>query len=424
MNSTLQNKGLSEHLLLCAHCGMCLSVCPVYRETLIESDSPRARLTLIKAVENGSLDEKAGFIHKIYDCTSCMACAEVCPSGVHPDELILSARAQIKKKPSHLQKFITNQILSYPSRLRGSLLPLHMYERSGIRRLVRRTHLIDLLPERLACLDSMLPELSGIHIYCGKKIVYGGSKNTEHKVGYFPGCAQNLVFISVAQSTINVLEMNQCEVSIPAGLACCGMPHIGYGEREEAKKLARHNIDSFRKVDIEYIVTDCATCGSMLKNFGSLLSDDPEYAEKARLFSEKVRDITEFLVNDIVINRNFRKLSSKVTYHEPCHLRRGQNLKEAPRKMLSDLLGNNFIDMNESDSCCGGAGSYTITHHSLSMKMLDRKMKNLKDSGAGILATACPGCQIQLAQGIEQSNQKVRLMHIVELLSEAYRTNP
>ncbi len=208
----------------------------------------------------------------------------------------------------------------------------------------------------------------------------------------------------------------------PPGVQCCGMPHIGYGEKEEAKKLARKNIDAFQSAEIKYIITDCATCGSTLKDYTSLLSDDPDYAEKASSFSSKVKDVTEFLVNDISLNRDFGKLNLKATYHEPCHLGRGQNLKEAPRKILREILGKNFIEMNEADSCCGGGGSYTITHKKLSMKILDRKMKNLKETGAEVIVTACPGCEIQLAQGIKRAGLKVRLMHITELLAKAYST--
>ena len=194
-------------------------------------------------------------------------------------------------------------------------------------------------------------------------------------------------------------------------------------KKKKHKKMARKNIDAFESAKVEYIITDCATCGSTLKSYDSSLSDDPDYTVKARFFSEKVRDITEFLVNDISLNRDFHKLNFKVTYHEPCHLGRGQNLKESPRKLLREIFGDNFIEMNEADSCCGGGGSYTITHEKLSMKILDRKMKNLKDTGAEVIVTACPGCEIQLAQGIKRSDQKVRLMHIVELLAEAYKAH-
>ena len=414
---------LAEDLLKCAHCGMCLAVCPVYRETLIETDNPRARLALIKAAENSGQSEKQGYIHKIYDCISCMACSQACPSGVHPDEIVSAAKTRVRKKPLPLQKFVTNRVISHPSRLRNLMVPLFIYEKSGTRRLAKRTRLLDFLPEGLSRFDSMLPELSGAPVYRGKRMVWGAEKKTEYRVAYFPGCAQNLVFTSVARSSIRVLLKNECEVVIPVGVRCCGMPHIGYGENEEAKKLARQNIDAYEDAKVEYIITDCATCGSTLKEYASLLSDDPEYAAKARSFSAKVRDITEFLMDDISLNRDFKKLSIKATYHEPCHLGRGQNIKEAPRRLLREILGENFIEMNEADSCCGGGGSYTITHKKLSMKILDRKMRNLKDTCAEVIVTACPGCEIQLAQGIKRSNQKVRLMHVTELLAEAYNIN-
>jgi len=420
MKSKIDKNKLSEDLLKCAHCGMCLAVCPVYRETLIETDSPRARLALIKSTENGSLDETAGYVHKIYDCISCMACSQACPSGVHPDELVSTVKIQIRKKPLPLQEFITKKVVSHPLRMISSLLPVVLYEKSGLRRLLKRTKLMDLVPEGLSRFDSMLPQLSGKPVYRGKRVVFSPGKEIKHRVAYFPGCAQNLVFTSVAQSTINVLLKNDCEVTIPRGAVCCGMPHLGYGIAEEAQKLARQNIDAFESAGVEYIITDCATCGSTLKGYVALLAGEPEYETRARSFSDKIRDITEFLMKDISLNRDFGKLSYRVTYHEPCHLGRGQSLKEEPRKLLREILGDNFVEMSESDSCCGGAGSYTITHKKISMKILDRKMRNLKDSQAEVIVTGCPGCEIQLAQGIKRSNQKVRLMHIVELLAEAY----
>ena len=215
---------------------MCLAVCPVYRETLVETDSPRARLALIKGAGNSGLDGRKGYIHKIYDCIGCMACSQACPSGVHPDELISCTKAQIRKKPVPLQKLITNRILSHPSRLRTLIFPLEVYEKSGARRLAKRTRLLNLLPKKLSRFDSMLPELSGSPLYNGKEIVFRAEKEPRHKIGYFPGCAQNLVFKSVARSTIQVLLKNECEITLPEGVLCCGMPHIGYGEKEEAQK--------------------------------------------------------------------------------------------------------------------------------------------------------------------------------------------
>ncbi len=400
---------------------MCLPVCPVYRETLVETDSPRSRLALIKAHNNGTLTEKPGYVHKIYDCISCMACSHTCPSGVHPDEHISNAKTKVHKKPLPLQEFITNRILSYPSRMRQATFPLKLYEKSGIRGLARRSRLLNVLPRKLSRFDSMLPKLAGKPIYHGKKVSFSNGKKALRNISYFPGCAQNLVFTSVARSSIEVLLKNDCRVIIPEGVVCCGMPHLGYGLREEAKNMARRNIDAYDTVKVDYIITDCATCGSTLKEYEVLLEDDPEYADKAKQFSQKVRDITEFLIKDIQLNRSFSMVNTKVTFHEPCHLGRGQDLKAAPRKLLREILGDNFREMNESDSCCGGGGSYTITHEKISMKILDRKMKNLRDSRADVIVTACPGCEIQLAQGIERSGQKVRLMHIIELLAEAYK---
>lgn len=417
----MDKEQLSRDLLKCAHCGMCLAVCPVYRETLVETDSPRARLALIRSLEESALKESTGYSARIFDCTTCMACSQACPSGVRPDELILEARAKIRRKPFPLQKLVLHHLMPFSSRLRNLFVPLRLYEKSGLRRLVRQSGIPGLFPIRLSRFDAMLPSLSGAPLYRGHNLVLRPSGKAAQRVGYFPGCAQNLAFTSVSQAAVRVLMKNGCQIVIPEGLACCGMPFTGYGDINETRLLARRNISAFEMAGVDYIITDCATCGATLKKYSALLTDDPEYAARARLFSARVRDITEFLMQDIQLNEGFARLSLRTTYHEPCHMGRGQGLKEPPRKLLRLITGDNFIEMAESDSCCGGAGSYTVTHPGLSLKILDRKMKNLKDTEARAVVTACPGCQIQLGQGIRLSRQNVRLLHIIEMLDEAYR---
>ncbi len=404
----------------CARCGMCLSVCPIYSGSLIESDSPRARLALIKARSAKVIDETNRYTDTIFNCTQCKACAFSCPSGIHPDKHILQERTLVKNKPYPIQKYVLDSVVPFPSRLKGILLPMRLYQKSPLKPLLN-TRLKHGLPSSLLELEKMIPEIQGSPLYSGKKMRFHGGGNTQYRVGYFIGCAQNLIFSNVANATIQVLLRNQCEVIIPDSIKCCGIPHLGYGDLNGIKSLARQNIDAFEAEDITHIVTDCASCGSTLKYYAELLNDDPEYRQKAISFVSKVRDISEFLTREIDFSRNFKRLQFKATYHEPCHLGRSQGIKEEPRSIMKEILGSNYIEMSEADRCCGGAGSYMLTHRNESMAILDRKMNNIAATEADTIITACPGCELQLAHGIKRSQKKYRLLNITELIQLAYK---
>lgn len=409
-----------DDFLRCSRCGFCLAKCPVYSETGIETDSPRGRLALIRASGDGKSEPSKGYLKHIYDCTDCMACAEVCPAGVKVNELVLDAKSKILSKPSRVQSLILNKVVSSPERLKRLVNGLRLYQSSGLRKLVRSADII--VPDRLMSLEYMLPRLPPKNFEAGSGAIIPAEGQRKYRVGYFVGCAQNLIFTSVARATVGVLTKNSCEVVIPKGWKCCGMPHLGYGEIEEAKKLARENIDHFEAAGVEAIVTDCATCGSALKKYSDLLRDDPEYSARAVVFSKMVRDLNEFLVDDISLNRDFNTIKARVTYHDPCHLARCQAIRSQPREIIRSLLGDNFIEMSESDRCCGGAGTYNITHYQMSMRILAHKISSIEATEADTVVTACPGCQIQLGLGIQRSGLNVRVVHLVELLHQAYQT--
>lgn len=412
---------LNDLLIYCSRCGFCLEKCPVYLETATETDSPRGRLALIRALTERELDPGKGYTRHIFDCTGCMACTEVCPCGVKTNELILAAKSEISPKPSRLQSFILNKVISSPQRLRLSFSPLLLYQNSGLRKLAKSSGIKRFMPQRLLSLENMLPRLPAKYLATGSGAVISAEGRRRYRVGYFAGCAQNLVFTSVAQATIGVLTRNSCEVVIPRGWNCCGMPHIGYGETEAAKRLARANIDCFEAAGVETIITGCATCGSTLKSYGDLLRDDPEYSSRAIAFSSKVRDISQFLIDDISLNRDFHAIKERVTYHDPCHLARGQGIRSQPRVIMSYFLNDNFVEMKEPDRCCGGAGTYNITHYDMSMSILAHKMSSIEATKADVVVTACPGCQIQIGLGIQKFGVDTRVVHLMELLHQAYQ---
>jgi glycolate oxidase iron-sulfur subunit len=242
----------------------------------------------------------------------------------------------------------------------------------------------------------------------------------QRRVAFFLGCFQNLIFAEGSAATVRVLARNGCEVHTPKEVKCCGMPAAGYGDVELVREWARYNIALFERYPAEVILTDCATCGSTLKKYGVLLADDPRYAERAQAFSARVRDIAEFLLSiDLRVPRG--EIAARITYHDPCHLVRGQKVRTQPRVLLKLVPGVEFVEMKEADWCCGSAGTQLITHYHNSLRVNQRKMDNVRVTGADLVATGCPGCQMQLGMGAQHFQVPVHVLHPVQVLDEAYR---
>jgi glycolate oxidase iron-sulfur subunit len=239
------------------------------------------------------------------------------------------------------------------------------------------------------------------------------------RVGFFLGCAQNVLFAEESAATVRVLARNGCTVITPRETKCCGMPARGYGDGEAVRGQARFNIALFERAEVDIIVTDCATCGSTLRDYGRLLQDDPAWAERAAGFSRKVRDISEFLVS-LPLEKPKGRIDARVTYHDPCHLRRGQGVWKEPRALLKLIDGLEFVEMPEADWCCGSAGSQLITHYATSLRVLGRKMDHAGETKAQIIASGCPGCQMQLTTGARRHGLAVEVTHPIVLLDKAY----
>ena len=237
------------------------------------------------------------------------------------------------------------------------------------------------------------------------------------------GCIANVAFARLNEATVRVLQKNGCEVTVPEGQGCCGALHVHAGLREGARTLARHNIDACLAGGFDAILTNAAGCGSTLKEYGELLEDDFDYREKARAFAAKMKDITEFLAS-IELNRSMAPVSATVTYQDSCHLAHGQKIRGAPRQLLAAVPGLTFREMALSDLCCGSAGIYNLVHDEMASSLLDKKMRTVNETGAGIIATANPGCMLQLRAGVKKTGGKQRVMHVVEILDEAYSRRP
>ena len=414
-----------EQLINCMHCGMCLPSCPTYELTGKEIDSPRGRIRLIKAVAEGELDITNRFKESIDFCLNCQACVTACPAGVEYGQLVEAAQLHIEAhnretgQASRTKNFILNWLFSDLKRLEFIGHLMFLYQRSGLEKLIQKSGVLKIFSGQLHEMTYMAPKVSSAKAYD----MTGHDKLPEKdriRVGIIAGCVQDVFFRDVNQDTIDVLKINGYDVFLPEKNICCGSVHGHNGELDTAKQLARQLIDTFDKAGVDYIVLNSAGCGAYMKEYVHLLADDTVYKQKARLFSEKVLDITEFLDK-----KGWRKPESQnpisVTYHEPCHLVHTQKISEQPRNILKSIPKIDFRELPESSWCCGSAGIYNVTHYDDSMKVLERKMNNIRETGVSYVVTGNPGCMIQLMYGIKKYNVDVKVLHPISLLNRVYK---
>jgi len=412
---------LLEELNKCTRCGFCQEVCPTYKAELTEGSVARGRIRLAKIVEEGNyIWSRHNTLSKyINDCLLCGACVSNCPGAIPTNELMIMARRKINQHSgfSLFHKIVYRGALSDQKKLKLGRKAMRFYQATGIRAIVKNTGFLGLIPAIKAMEERMpdIPKKAFFDILPDLKVE---QQSPKYRLGYFCGCATNSFFSDVAVSATNVLQKLNCQVTFPR-VECCGEPHKSAGDLEEAKRLAKKNIDLFLRDSFDYIVTDCATCGNSLKKYGELLADDEEYREKSKLFSSLVYDLNQFVVQKTAVLQKVNPNKSKqitVTYHSPCHEVRGQKIIDAPRDILQMIPGISFVEMEDADSCCGGAGSYGFSHHRISLKILESKMEKVKATGANCLATSCPACMMQLSYGIRHSELKIKLVHPIQLL--------
>jgi glycolate oxidase iron-sulfur subunit len=370
----------------------------------------------------GQLELSTNLIEQMYSCFACMACNEACPVGIHPADLALDMRhVQEQLSPSGWKQNLFGGLIARPARMELGTLPLRLYQILGLRHIVHQLGLLKWLPAKMHDLEAMLPRLPHRPL---RQVLPEQTKamgHSRHRVGFFLGCAQSLMFAEESAATVRVLARNGCTVITPKETVCCGMPAKGYGRIDLVLEQARHNIALFDQANVEFVVTDCATCGSTLKDYGHLLANDPQWAERAADFSRRVRDVSEFLM-EIPLEKPQGRIEARVTYHDPCHLRRGQKVWKQPRDLLRMIDGLEFSELPEADWCCGSAGSQLITHYETSLKVLDRKIDNVENTRAEYIASGCPGCQMQLNVGMRRRRLNMQVVHPVELLDRAYNS--
>jgi glycolate oxidase iron-sulfur subunit len=411
----------------CMHCGMCLPTCPTYVETKIERNSPRGRIALMRAIADGQLEAKKAFADEMYFCLGCLACETACPAGVDYTELFEMARAEAESSPAlHTpgRRFVRWLLLDvlfrqqWRLRLAGRLL--WIYQASGLQTLVRRS---GLLPRSIRQLEAKTPKIQR-HFspdLIAPRETPKGKGETKYRVGLLTGCVQDLIYSDVNRDTADVLRANGCEVVTPPQQACCGSLHAHNGEYEMAKGYARRLLDCFDLDHLDAIITNAAGCGSHLKHFDRLLENDPHYAARAKQWSEKIRDISEWLVEIDFLPPSRAADDAVVTYHDACHLCHGQKITVQPRELLKKIPGLKLAPLTESMWCCGSAGIYNLIQPEMAEKLLERKINHIVETGAQIVATGNPGCLLQIQNGLAARKLKIEMAHPVTLLARAYR---
>ncbi|MFV9507281.1 MAG: (Fe-S)-binding protein [Oscillochloridaceae bacterium umkhey_bin13] len=433
----------------CVHCGLCLSSCPTYRETGLEMSSPRGRIYLMKAVDEGriGLDSEV-FQEQMSQCLNCRACEAVCPSGVQYGAILEASRAQIEQakqagtiKPDApaAAPAPTSPAASLPPRplwqtaLRTAVFDglfkemglfrafsgsMKLYQKSGAQWFARRSGILKLMG--LEETESMLPPISDRFVVPQGQI-YPAEGQRRYSVAMVTGCIMGTAFANVHEATIRVLQKNGCEVILPPGQGCCGALHTHGGDLDGGRVLARRNIEAFEGLGVDAIIVNAAGCGSTLKEYGHLLHDDPEWHARALAFDAKVKDVHEFLAGIELNKAALGKLDVSVTFQEPCHLAHAQRITVQPRTLLRAIPGLELREMHESSLCCGSAGVYNVTQPEMAMQLGARKVNNALATGAKVIATGNPGCALQLAGELRRRGEDVQVRYIVELLDESYR---
>lgn len=412
-----------EDVLQCMRCGFCLPTCPTFVLTGRERSSPRGRVALARAVAEQKLEFTDAVKQEAFFCLDCRACTTACPSGVKAGEVMEVCRSQSHQQAplGHVGKsfreFILQRMLPNPGLMEKSMLPARLYQRLGIQWLVRHSKALKLGPAWMGKAEGMMPKLDA-PLRPQLPVVTPAQGEQRGRVGFFLGCVMTLMYPEVSRQTVRVLAHQGFDVVTPKETKCCGAPHLSEGDRQTARELALFNLNLFMQADVDYIVTDCAGCGAALKEYEEQLEELAGH-DKLASFRAKIRDISEFLGEVGLRTDRLKPVNKSVTYHEPCHLCHAQSISRQPRELLKQIPGVELREMNEASWCCGSAATWGLKFSKESEQVLDRKLNNVKETGADILVTANPGCQLQLAWGVRERDLLVEVQHIMELIGEA-----
>ncbi len=410
----------------CVHCGFCLPTCPTYVLWGEEMDSPRGRIYLMKAGLERRAEMTASFVQHFDRCLGCLACVTACPSGVQYAPLIEKSRVQIERhyeRPEHERLFrrLLMALIPYPSRLRLLMAPLlaltpFMGRSGGF-----NPGLTRLFPARLRALLSVAPRVS-LKGLIGRTPARTAAVGAERlKVALLEGCVQRIAFAGVNEATVRVLAAEGCRVDAPRAQGCCGALPLHAGHIDQSRELARHNIAVFEAAGVDRIVVNAAGCGSAMKDYGELFEGDPEWSERAKAISLKVRDVSQLLIELGAPRAVRHPIPSRVVYHDACHLAHGQGVRSEPRALLQAIPGVELLTPVESDICCGSAGIYNLVQPEPARELGHRKARHIAALSPDMIATGNPGCTLQIAAAARDLGHDWPIVHPIELLDASIR---
>ncbi len=410
----------------CVHCGFCLPACPTYNSWSDEMDSPRGRIDLMKGLHEGKIQLDETVVGHFDACLGCMGCMTACPSGVRYDLLIESTRAKIEAqyvRPAGETWFrqMIFALFPYPQRLRLAAVPLGVYVRSGMQGLVRRSGLLGLLPKSLAQLDALAPPVAKERTL--RPFYPSKTAEPRLRVAMVAGCVQRVFFPNVNEATLRVLTAEGCDVVVPKTQGCCGALSLHSGRLDEAKEFATKLIAAFEQEKVDAIIINAAGCGSTLKEYGQLFADDAAMRERARAFAAKVRDVNEFLAGlEPIAERH--PVEARVAYHDACHLAHAQGIRAQPRDLLKGIPGLTVCEIPNGDQCCGSAGTYNLFEAESATEIGERKVENVLATKPDLLASANPGCTLQIQSLLRKRGITLRAAHPIEILDASISRSP
>lgn len=415
---------LKEKAGRCVKCGNCLAQCPVYAETLEEPLSSRGKMALIESLPEQNLSLSDRFSKILSQCLLCGTCTENCPNGVSGDEIIREARSLLVKEKGlslpkkAIFKYLLNSDRLMPWLIKGGTALQNIF----LKRIPEDSGLHLRFPVPFLDQRRLIPPLAPdpfLNIYAG----WIRAEKEVMRVGLFVGCVSNYFFPEISRSALALMLRHGISVFIPKDQYCCGLPALGSGDEETPLSLAKKNMGVFAEEDLQQIIVPCASCAAMLKlDYPALLAADDPAKQKIMAFSEKVRDLSSFLAkitDSQLFNHNGKKKILRITYHDPCHLRRKLGVFHEPRQLLKNLPGVQYLEMPEANRCCGQGGSFNIANYDLSLKIADRKIRAIAETDADVVTTACSGCLLQIMDGLHQAGLKKEVRHLAEMVNQA-----
>ncbi len=410
-----------DEIAQCNRCGFCQVACPIFRSTGHESGVARGRLALLRAVIEDRLDWSKDIEEPLFDCLLCGACTANCFPAIPTSDLVIKARSEYLEKVGRksIHRLLFDQLLPYPRRLHLAARTVALGKNTGMSNLARALGLLRIFGRDFANAEEIIERLPAKPFREKNKPAAYEGDGESMRVGYFVGCGVDIISQDAGMATLTLLKKLVKTVYVLDN-CCCGLPAWSYGDIEAARRLAEKNLRTLASQELDMIVTDCSSCSSFLKKYPDIFTENDERHQVAKTISNQVQDMVQWLFSSELPTLSPDKITT-VTYHDPCHAARGQGLAKEPREVLKNLPGVEYLELPEADWCCGGAGSYALSHYDLSRKVLDRKINNVRQTGADLLVTSCPACIIQLSYGVRKHGLKTRVCHISEIIRSGFK---